>query len=315
MSPPASPAGTPAPTPQQRGGARPAPLRTTSRAELARHPRFAELSPEVGVLDEDALESAVQQDPDAVLALLADLGRATDVGLRAAAHRLAGRLVLDRASTGAVRSAGSRRLRALPADRGGDLDVDASLDALLEARGERRPASLEHLTARHWGRPATALVVVVDRSGSMAGERLAVAALVAAACALRAPRDHAVLTFASTVDVLRPLGGSAEPETVVRAVLGLRGHGETGLTAALDEAATQLGRTTAARRIVLLLSDCRTDPREQPLPSALRLPELIVLAPADDAEMAQDLARRAGARCAPVAGPSEVPALLDRLLA
>ncbi|MCW2605644.1 MAG: hypothetical protein JWO60_337, partial [Frankiales bacterium] len=193
--------------------------------------------------------------------------------------------------------------------------VDASLDALLEARGERRPPSLEHLTARHWGRPATALVVVVDRSGSMAGERLAVAALVAAACALRAPEEHAVLAFAATVDVLRAVDGSAQPGAVVQAVLGLRGHGETGLTAALEEAAVQLGRSTAARKVVLLLSDCRGDPREDPLAAALRLPELLVLAPAEDTDAAEDLARRAGARWAGVAGPSEVPALLDRLLA
>ncbi|MBC7372523.1 MAG: VWA domain-containing protein [Frankiales bacterium] len=314
VSPPPPAVGAPSARRQQPGRPRPAPGRTTSRAELSRHPRFAELSPEVGVLDEAALESAVQQDPDAVLALLADLTRATDERLRAAALRLAGRLLLDRARTGPARSGGTRRLRAVPADRGGDLDVDASLDALLEARGERRPPSLEHLVARLWGRPATALVVLVDRSGSMAGERLAVAALVAAACALRAPEQHAVLAFAASVEVLRAVDGQSPPSVVVQAVLSLRGHGETGLTAALDEAAVQLGRTTAARKIVLLLSDCRVDPREDPLPAARRLPELVILAPAHDSGPAQGLARRAGASWAPVAGASEVPALLDRLL-
>lgn len=292
---------------------RPAP--TAARAALARHPRFAELSPEVGQLDERLLQEAVRQDPDAVLGLLADMTRATDVRLRETARRLAGRLVLDCARTGPPRPGGARRLLPLPADRGGDLDVDASLDGLLQARAERRPPALEHLVARHWGQPSTALVVLVDRSGSMAGRRLATAAVVAAACALRAPEQHAVLSFASTVDVLRGIDSPVRPDTVVQSVLGLRGHGETRLAAALAAAAEQLHRATAARRVVLLLSDCRADPREDPLPAARRLPELVVLAPDDDADAAEQLARRCGARWAAVTGPAQVPALLDRLLA
>ena len=267
------------------------------------------------MVDEEALGRAVTQDPDAVLALLADMTHATDEALRAAARRLAGQLVLERARGGPARRAGSRRLRPVPADRGGDLDVDASLDALVEARAEARPASLEHLVARDWGRPGMALVVLVDRSGSMAGGRLAVAALTAAACALRAPDDHAVLAFAKDVQVLRPMDGAGRPGAVVQAVLGLRGHGETSLTAALDEALVQLGRSRADRKVVLLLSDCRASEGQDAAPSARLLPELIVLAPADDCDQAQDLARRAGARWAAVSGPSQVPALLDHLLA
>lgn len=253
-----------------------------------------------------------------MLALLADMTRATDEGLRAAARRLAGALLLERARGGPARRAGSRRLRQVPADRGGDLDVDASLEALVEARAEARPASLEDLSARDWGRPAMALVVVVDRSGSMAGTRLAVAAVVAAACALRAPDDHAVLAFAREVQVLRPLdhaGGHARPAAVVEQVLSLRGHGQTSLATALEEAAAQLARSRADRKVVLLLSDCRASEGVDAVPAARALPELVVLSPYDDSDQAQELARASGARWAPVRGPSEVPGLLDALLA
>lgn len=241
--------------------------------------------------------------------------RATDEELRAAARRLAGQLVLERARGGLARRPGSRRLRTLPADRGGDLDVDASLEALVESRAERRPASLEDLVARDWGRPEMALVVVVDRSGSMAGRRLAVAAMVAAACALRAPEDHAVVAFAREVEVLRPIDGQATAGAVVQAVLGLRGHGETSLVAALEEAAVQLSRSRADRKVVLLLSDCRASEGQDATAVARALPELVVLAPYDDCEQAEELARRSGARWSPVTGPSQVPHLLDVLLA
>ncbi len=66
---------------------------------------------------------------------------------------------------------------------------------------------------------------------------------------------------------------------------------------------------------MLLLSDCRASSGQDARAVAARLPELVVLAPAEDAEQAQDLAAQTGARWAPVSGPSEVPALLDRLLA
>ncbi|HNJ98211.1 MAG TPA: hypothetical protein PLV13_08810, partial [Ilumatobacteraceae bacterium] len=63
-----------------------------SRRELARHERFEQVSPEVGILDEDALEDAMREDPDGTMALLSDLAGATDRELRELAKRLAARL-------------------------------------------------------------------------------------------------------------------------------------------------------------------------------------------------------------------------------
>jgi Mg-chelatase subunit ChlD len=272
------------------------------------------VSPEVGELDGAALATALDADPDAALALLAQLVTATDERLRAAARRLAARIVLDRVRRGAVRDRGAGRPRPVPADRGGDLDLDASAEALLSARGERRAPALDELVARDWGRPSLALCLVVDRSGSMTGDRLAVAALTAAACALRAPASYAVVGFAKEVELLRPLGGGREPGAVVDAVLRLRGHGTTALAAALRAATEQLAGARAERRVVLLLSDCRATDGEDPVPAARGVPELVVLAPADDPDEAAALVAAAGGRWAPVASASAVPDLLADLL-
>jgi Mg-chelatase subunit ChlD len=113
----------------------------------------------------------------------------------------------------------------VPADREGDLDLDASLTAIADARAARRPVGLDELRARAWARPTLALCLLVDASGSMGGARLAAAALTAAACAWRAPGEHAVLAFARDVTALRPMDSRRPLTEVVDRVLALRGFG------------------------------------------------------------------------------------------
>jgi Mg-chelatase subunit ChlD len=303
------------------GGQRPRPRpksgrpegKTVGRHELARHARFAELSPEVGVLDEQALNQALAEDP-AVFELLAAMTNATDESLRAAAIRLSSSIVLERARAGRTSMRGISRLRAVRGAADGDLDIDASVEGVAAARSEARPVALDDLITLHWAKAHTAFAVVVDRSGSMSGTRLAAAATVAAACALRAPREHAVLSFAAAVDVIRPLVSDIAPAVVAERLLRLRGHGVTRLADALQAAREQLAHARARRRVVILLSDCRTTDDDDTLQTARTLQELIILAPADDHEQAAQLADLAGARWGAIANPLDAAAALDHLL-
>ncbi|MDQ1397967.1 MAG: hypothetical protein QOG64_3226, partial [Acidimicrobiaceae bacterium] len=90
---------------------------TMSRRHLQRHDRFDEISPQVGVLDEDAFDRALSEDGDGAMALLADLVAATDRRLAAVARRLAGRLVIDMARRGQAGGRGVGRLVSAPASR------------------------------------------------------------------------------------------------------------------------------------------------------------------------------------------------------
>ena len=156
-----------------------------------------DISPEVGRVDEAALAKLIEQDSEHAIALLAEMTAATDPVLAALAARLAGRLVLDLARTGPADSRGIGRIDSSPADRAdGDLDLDRSLDALVAARAGRAAVEAEELRVRHWTRPTMAIALLVDRSGSMSGARLATAAVAAAACSWRAPADWSVLAFA-----------------------------------------------------------------------------------------------------------------------
>lgn len=276
-----------------------------SRRELARHERFEQISPEVGTIDDDALDAALAEDPDATLALLAEMSSATDTELARRARQLAGSLFLDVARRGPQSGRGIGRIRVGPyePDRG-DLDLDASIDALTGGR----TADVEQLRVRAWDRPGTAWCLVVDRSGSMGGMPLATSALAAAAVALRAPTEHAVLAFANDVQAVKPLAASASPETVVNAVLGLRGSGTTDLARALCAAGAELAASRAARRITVLLSDCRANVPGDPIAAAASLDELLVIAPHADSDEAEAFAAQVGARCVTITGPSDIPA-------
>jgi magnesium chelatase subunit D len=137
--PAASAAGGPGPRPRPKSG-RPD-RRTVGRHELARHACFAEISPEVGVLDEQALSRALAADP-AAFELLAAMTTATDERLRAAAIRLSSRIVLDRARAGRVSTRGISRLRPARGAADGDIDIDASVEASRRPGPRPGPSSM-----------------------------------------------------------------------------------------------------------------------------------------------------------------------------
>ena len=289
--------------------------RTTSRRELARHQRFEQISPEVGELDEEAFDEAMAEDPDETLALLADLTSATDPALRALARRLAGRLMLDISRRGTARPKGIGRLerQKYRPDRG-DLDLEASLDAVSESRASGLPPDPDALFVRGWVKPKTALCLVVDRSGSMGGKPLATSAVAAAAVAWRAPDDYSVLAFGNDVVVAKGQDALKPSERVVNDVLALRGFGTTDLAGALLAASVQLSRTSAGRKVTVLLSDCRATVDGDPVAAASGLDELVVIAPAADDEEARQFAARTGARLVTIDGPSDIPDALSAAL-
>ncbi len=281
--------------------------KSTSRRELARNPRFEQISPDVGELDEGAVDDLMRDDPDEMLGMLADLTGATDPKLRELARQLAGRLYLDVARRGPVRPRGIGRLVEQPyRPDAGDLDLDASLEVIAAARAAGEAVDPERLRVRAWSTPSTAICLVVDRSGSMGGKPLATSAVAAAAVAWRAPGDYSVLSFGKEVVAPKSQDRTRPVEEVVDAVLALRGFGTTDVARALEAARDQLVRSSAGRRITVLLSDCRATEAGDVVAAARALDELVIIAPQGDSDAAETLAGQVGARIATVAGPSTV---------
>ncbi len=289
--------------------------KTTSRRELARNPRFEQMSPEVGELDEAAVDESMRDDPDETMAMLADLTAATDPKLRELARRLAGRLFLEISRRGPTRPKGVGKLveqRYRP--DAGDLDIDASMEAIVDAGGDLRRVDAERLRVRGWVQPGTALCLLVDRSGSMGGKPLATSAVAAAAVAWRSPVDYSVLAFGKDVVVAKSQDVVKSGEQVVNDVLALRGFGTTDLAGALQVAGEQLRRSRAGRKVAILLSDCRATVEGDPVEAARGLDELVIVAPEGDSDEAAAFARRAGARLTTVSGPSGIVEALSEVL-
>lgn len=266
------------------------------------------------MLDEAAVEEALTERPDETLSLLADMTGATDERLRALARRLAGRVVIGLARADSARRRGIGRVRSLPMDEtGGDLDLDVSIEPLQLAAATGVAPAADELAVRTWARPDTALCLLIDRSGSMSGARLAAAAVAAAAAAERAPEDYSVVAFGETAMVIKAQNQVRPVEDVVQDVFALRGFGPTDLGLALRAARAQLTLSNATRSRVVLLSDCRPTSGREPERDASSIDELQVIAPADDCADAQSFARSVGARFSPLHGPSDVPAAFARL--
>lgn len=268
------------------------------------------------MLDEDALDAFMQEDPDQALSLLAGLVGATDRSLADQARRLAARISIRIARSGTPRG-GIGRLRTRPIGSAtGDIDLDASLDALTGGGPGEHPVVGDpgELRVSSWTRHDTALCLLVDRSGSMAGHRLATAAVAAAAAITRFPRESSVVCFSDRAVVVKSQDSRRDGEDVLGDVFTLRGFGVTDLGLALRTATTQLSRSTAQRRVAVLMSDCRTTAGGDPLPHAAGIDEVAVLAPAEDTADAMAFAEALGSRWAPVAGPSGIPAAFRALL-
>jgi MoxR-like ATPase/Mg-chelatase subunit ChlD len=289
--------------------------RTTGRREMQlRHDAFSAVSPEVGELDEDAFSGLMGEDPDAAAALLADLATATDRELRSAARRLAARVFVQVGRVGAARVRGTRRLVSTRRPEG-DLDLDRTLD---HWTGSWPPAA-EDLVTRNWTGSRRAVCLVVDRSGSMQGLGVAIAAVAAAGVVLAADQrlQTSVLTFADEVTVLQPHGRHRAAEDVVLELVGLRGHGTTDLAAALRGARRELLPATADERVVVLLSDCLSTAGEPPESALAGIDRLHVLCPLpteEAVEAARLLAARGGGTMQPVRSLTDLGPALTKLL-
>jgi hypothetical protein len=156
--------------------------RTVGRSELAhRHPDLSAVSPEAGVLDENALAG---MDPGEGLALLAEMTRSSDQTLRARARLLATRIALRPSGVETPRGLGRPQLGLLTdpyagADLrgGGTTDIALALRAAFSQASLARAARREVLLLTDGVRTEGADPVPVAGAAASLGVRLHVLAL------------------------------------------------------------------------------------------------------------------------------------------
>ncbi|MFN4070330.1 MAG: VWA domain-containing protein [Thermus caldifontis] len=178
----------------------------------------------------------------------------------------------------------------------------------------------EDLPLKPLGRKGAALVLVLDVSGSMEGEKLAMA--VAGALELvrsAAAEDYlGVVLFSSTHRVLfppRPMTeqGKKEAESLL---LSVRAGGGTVLGPAFREAVRLLGDVPVDRKGVLVLSDGLISDAQEPILALAEASGLEVsamaLGPDADRAFLKELAQRGGGRYYQAATAQELPRLFLR---
>jgi len=208
------------------------------------------------------------------------------------AREIAARLAVPRPRRDRTARRGRGEVASVPY-RGGSDDID--LDRTLEQLTEHPVPEDEDIVVRERVTTTRSVVLLVDLSGSMRGERVRTAAAAVGALAAELARDNlAVIAFWSDAAVLSHLGQHVPPERLLESMLRIPARGLTNVAFPLQVARRELGRIPARDARVLLLSDCVHNAGPDPRPFAARLPRLDILLDTtgeQDPELARDLAR------------------------
>jgi Mg-chelatase subunit ChlD len=258
---------------------------------------------------------ATTEEPAQVVALAdLELAAADERLARMRAREIAARLAVPRPRRDSRARRGIGKLESVPyravAD---DIDLDRTLDVLA---ANPTPED-DDIVVRERERTRRSVVLVVDVSGSMKGERVRTAAAAVGALAGELHRDHmAVVAFWSDAAVLVRLGEPVSPLRVLDLLLRVPAQGLTNVAFALEVAGRQLANVPPRDARVLLLSDCVHNAGPDPRPTAARLPRLDVLLDTsgeDDVELGRDLARLGRGRLRLVRDHRDVASALTAL--
>jgi Mg-chelatase subunit ChlD len=208
------------------------------------------------------------------------------------AREIAARMSLPRPRRDLLARRGAGALATVPY-RGGSDDID--LDRTLEELAAKPVPEETDILVRERVRTRRSVVLLVDVSGSMRGERVRTAAATVGALASELSGDDlCVVAFWSDAAVLAHLGQKATPQRIVESMVAIPARGLTNIAFPLQVARRELARVPARDARVLLLSDCVHNAGPDPRPLAARLPRLEVLLDTtgeQDPELARDLAR------------------------
>ena len=227
------------------------------------------------------------------------------------ARQIAARLAVPRPRRDVTARRGTGELASLRY-RGGSDDID--LDRTVAQLVEHPLPDEDDIIVRERVRTRRSVLLLVDVSGSMRGERVRTAAATVGALAAELSRDDlAVIAFWSDAAVLSRLGQRVPPQALLDTMLRIPAKGLTNIAWPLQVAARELARVPARDARAVLLSDCVHNAGPDPRPFAARLPRLDVLLDTSgeqDAELARELARLGHGRLRRIGGYTDVaPAL------
>ncbi len=260
------------------GGATGTVLRARPGGAGAKRPRPSGTG--AGFTEEEGLLVPTEQDAEA------------DSVVRARARSIAARLSVSRPKPVSGSRRGAGRFASVSYRDGSD---DLDLDLTLEALAEKPVPEDEDIIVRERIKVRRSVVLAVDVSGSMKGERVRTAAATVGALAGELDQDSlSVIAFWSDAAILLRLGDPVHPMELLDVMLRMPARGLTNVAFPLKLAAQQLAGVPKRDARVVLLSDCVHNAGPDPRPFAARLPRLDVLLDTSgekDVELGRALAR------------------------
>ena len=231
-------------------------------------------------------------DDEASLLSSEETSVAGDPEVRTMVYEIAAKLSVRRPRSAGRGRSGGGPLTSLPY-RGSSDEMD--LDRTLESLASHPVPEDRDFVVRERRGARSSVVLLVDVSGSMRGERMRTAAATVAALA-RELVDHrlAVLAFWSDAAWIQRLNERSAPFALLDALLALPTKGLTNLSFPLAEARRELSTAPARGSRVLLLSDCVHNAGPDPRRFAAGLTRLDVLLDSSgecDPQLGAELAR------------------------
>ena len=242
--------------------------------------------------------------------------------VRELARRITSRLSVrprsrDRSS---LVSGGVGRLASVPYRYNSD-DID--LDRTLEVLTERPLPEDTDIVVRERMQARRAVVLMIDVSGSMRGEKTMIAAATVGALAgelasSSGASELAVVAFWRDAAVVHRMGPVTSGARLLDDLLSIPAKGLTNVHFALSVGLAELSKARASRRCGILLSDVVHNAGPDPREVAGRFTQLHVLLETDgehDQDLAHEIATLGRGRLAPVRDHRDVAPALNRMIA
>ena len=215
------------------------------------------------------------------------------------------------------RARGTGALASLPYQGGSD-DVD--LDRTIEVLTERPVPDDTDIIVRERTRTRRCVVLAVDVSGSMRGERIRTAAATVGALAAELRDDQlAVIAFWSDAAIVLNLGDRVKPLSLLQDLLAIPARGLTNMAFPLELARRQLAAATHRDQRVMLLTNAVHNAGPDPRTFAATLPRVDVLLDVTaehDLVLGREIAAVGRGQLYPIASHRDVaPALVRAFLA
>lgn len=209
---------------------------------------------------------------------------------------------------------GSRRLQSISYD---GLNADIDLDRTIDILAQKPLLDAQDIMVRDRRGASRAVIVCVDLSGSMRGNRMITMGAAVGALASQLHRERlGVVAFWSDAAIVHPLGEPVIPSRILDLLTAIPARGLTNVSWPIELAGRQLRRDPSRDRRILLLSDCVHNAGPDPRLTAAVGPRIDVLLDTSgesDAELAGEIARAGRGTVQLVGTHLDVAPALDRV--